>query len=37
MTPALREAIAAAWIAVAACYIVAMVAVSAVYHLMGWV
>lgn len=36
MTPALREAIVAAWIAVAGAYIVAMVAVSVVYYLMGW-
>ena len=37
MTRNTREAIAAAWIAVAACYIISMVAVSVVYHVMGWV
>ena len=37
MTHNTREAIVAAWIAVAACYIIAMVAVSVVYHVMGWV
>jgi hypothetical protein len=31
------ELIAPACVAVAACYIVAMVAVAAVYHVMGWV
>ena len=37
MTRNTRELIAPACIAVAACYIIAMVAVSAVYHVMGWV
>lgn len=37
MTRNTREAIAPAFIAVASCYIIAMVAVSVVYHVMGWV
>jgi hypothetical protein len=37
MTRNARELIAPAFIAVAACYIIAMVALSVVYHVMGWV